>query len=64
MEDVIASFFIGAFSWLVVVGCVIGCLAHLYVKYYPKDGITLWKSKDYSAYTGPSVDDSYDHGYE
>lgn len=69
VEDVIGSFVVGAFSWLAVAVFVIIFIGHLFCKYYPEDGITLWKSKDYkpkdySSYTGPSFDDGYDHGYE
>lgn len=69
LGDIFISFLAGAFSWLLVLGIIGVLICDILEKNKDKE-IVLWKSKNYKPhecatdYTGHSIDDAYDHGYD
>lgn len=75
LGDILSSFLVGLSSWFFVCPCFIGSVFYFLskgIEYIVKHPVVIWQSKhpkpqtskDYSGYTGSSIDDSYEHGYE
>lgn len=68
LGSIFLSVFVGAFSWLLVLGMIGVLITDILGKYGDKE-IVLWKSKNYKPtdddeWPEHSIDDAGDHGYD